>query len=257
MVMPSFNQRRYIVEAVSSVLDQAGVRVELLVLDPGSTDGSREALENLQNKYGPSLRLVFEPDSGQSDAVNKGMALAKAPVLGWLNSDDRLCAGALQQVVRSLNPSVPTWIYGQANVIDGEGRPTSSFITTYKNIRSKRFSMFKLLQENFISQMAVFWTRPLWEKAGMLATDKHLDMDYDLWLRFAKVVQPSVLHVPLASFRVHAAAKGSVQSAAQLVAAFETAREHSQNMGLRGQVALGIHRVLSARTKLIYKLSKP
>src|SRR5512139_2923338 len=92
IVMPCYQQVAYLEEAVRSVLDQEGVAVELLVMDPGSTDGSRELLLRLKNEYGESLQLHFAPDDGQSDAIKRGMALARGTVLG------------LAQFRRSLSP---------------------------------------------------------------------------------------------------------------------------------------------------------
>ncbi len=255
--MPSFNQCRYLEEAVRSVLDLQVVPVELLVMDPGSTDGSRELLLQLKEEYGEKLKLCFEPDSGQSDAINKGMSLASGHVFGWLNSDDRLQPGVLKLVVEHLHDVRPAWLYGQAGMIDEAGRPVSGFIVRYKNWRGRRFSRLKLVTEDFIPQMAVFWTRPLWDMAGGLDEQRHLDMDYDLWFRFARIVAPMVLTEPLADFRVHGQAKGSQQSAAQLDAAYHTARQYAADLGWQGQAALLVHRLFSLRTRLIYRLIKP
>jgi glycosyltransferase involved in cell wall biosynthesis len=257
IVMPSFQQAAYIEEAVRSVLDQEGVDVELLVMDPGSTDGSRELLQTLKKEYGERLLLHFAPDQGQSDAVNRGMALARGRVLGWLNSDDRLRPGALARVSSRLDGPEPRWLYGKAGMIDCQGRHHADFIVSYKNWRGRRFSIYKLLTENFISQMAVFWNRSMWERAGKLDVQRHLDMDYDLWLRFAQVVEPAVLPVELADFRVHSAAKGSLRAADQLDAALATARLRAAGLGSKGQAALIIHRLLSWRTRLIYRWLKP
>lgn len=257
IVMPCFNQRRFLSEAVESVLCQPGVNVELLVMDPGSTDGSRDWLKAAEPKYPGRLRLFFQPDNGQSDAVNKGLAQARGQIMGWLNSDDRLRPGALEAVTASLSIGVSDWAYGRCGVIDELGREAGSFVTAYKNFRGRRFSRFKLLQENFISQMAVFWTRALWDEAGGVDVDKHLDMDYDLWLRFSACATPKVLKQYLADFRVHADAKGSVAMAEQLEAARLTAESHAQGLGAQGQVAIGIHRLLSKRTKLLYRFLKP
>ena len=133
----------------------------------------------------------------------------------------------------------------------------ASAITAYKNVRARRFSRFKLLQENFISQMSVFWTRALWDLAGGLNLSKHLDMDYDLWLRFSAIAEPRVLTDYLSDFRIHASAKGSVAASEQLKAAFETAAEHARSLGVRGQCALLAHRLLSTRTQLAYRFLKP
>ena len=255
--MPSYNQAEFLEEAVRSVLDQEGVSVELLVLDPGSTDGSRELLGRLRVEYGERLRLFFEPDEGQSDAVNRGMTQATGRVLGWLNSDDRLRHGALARVAVRLDRDRPAWLFGRAGMIDNEGRPITSLIVRYKNWRGGRFSRLMLLTENFIPQMSTFWNRAMWERAGGLDTTKHLDMDYDLWLRFAGVADPELLGDELADFRVHGAAKGSVQAGEQLAAAFETARAHSGSLGWRGRGALLLHRLLSLRTRLLYLLLKP
>ncbi len=257
VVMPSYNQVSFLEEAVRSVLDQAGVEVELLVMDPGSTDGSRQLLVRLGEEYGGRLRLIFEPDQGQSDAVNRGMALAAGRVLGWLNSDDRLRPGALARLAGHLDHDRPAWLYGRSGMIDGEGRGISSLIVRYKNWRGGRFSRLKLLTENFIPQMATFWNREMWERAGGLDTRKDLDMDYDLWLRFAAVAEPAVLADELADFRVHGAAKGSVRTGEQLAAALATAREHGAALGWRGRAALAVHRLLSLRTRLLYLLLKP
>jgi glycosyltransferase involved in cell wall biosynthesis len=257
IVMPCHQQVVFLEEAARSVLDQRGVTVELLVMDPGSTDGSRELLVRLREEYGERLVLHFTPDNGQSDAVNRGVALARADVLGWLNSDDRLRPGALAKVVDVLHALEPAWTYGRAGIIDETGRPRSGQIVRYKNWRGRRFSILKLLTENFIPQMAVYWNRPLWERAGGLDLAKHLDMDYDLWLRFARVTPPVVLTDELADFRVHGAAQGSLQTGAQLDAAYATARQHAADLGWAGRWALLSHKLLSLRTRVIYRWLKP
>ncbi len=257
IVMPSYQQAAYLEEAVRSVLDQRGVDVELIVMDPGSTDGSRDLLQYLKSEYGAKLILHFARDAGQSDAVNRGMALISGHVLGWLNSDDRLRTGALAKVVPLLQREEPAWLYGRAGIINAEGRPILSFIISYKNWRGKRFSSAKLLTEDFIPQMSVFWNRPMWEQAGGLNLEKHLDMDYDLWLRFAFIAEPYVLTDELADFRVHGAAKGSRQTEEQLDAAYTTAREHAGSFGMKGRCALMLHRLLRLRTSIIYRWIKP
>ena len=257
IIMPCFQQVRFLEEAVRSVLDQNFDGVELLVMDPGSKDGSRELLVALYEEYGDRLVLHFEPDQGQSDAINRGMAMARGRILAWLNSDDRLRPEALAKIGAWLDTSLPRWIYGCAGMIDGQGRSHSSFIVQYKSWRGQRFSRLKLLTENFIPQMAVFWNRAMWEQAGGLDNERHLDMDYDLWLRFASVSEPRVLSDTLADFRIHQEAKGSLQTESQLDAAFATAQKYASECGWRGAVALVVHRILSWRTRLLYRWMKP
>jgi hypothetical protein len=185
------------------------------------------------------------------------MAQAGGRILGWLNSDDRLRPGALAKVAGWLDSPQPRWVYGQAGIIDAEGRPQTSFIVRYKTWRGRRFSRLKLLTENFIPQMAVFWNRALWDLAGELDRRRHLDMDYDLWLRFARAADPLVLPEVLADFRVHGEAKGSRQTGAQLQAALATARQHAADLGWKGEAALLLHRLLGWRTGFAYRWVKP
>jgi glycosyltransferase involved in cell wall biosynthesis len=257
IVMPCYQQAAFLEEAVRSVLDQKGVDVELLIMDPGSTDGSRELLLVLEREYGDRLRLHFAPDEGQADAINRGMGLARGSILGWLNSDDRLRSGALSQIVPFLDSAEPHWLYGRCGIINERGRQISRGIVWYKNLRGRRFSLYKLLTEDFIPQMATFWNRSLWGLAGGLDKNRHLDMDYDLFLRFAKAARPAVLTAYLADFRVHSGAKSSLRMIQHMGDALQTARHHASGLGWRGEMAIFLHRIYGVRTRMIYRLIKP
>jgi len=255
--MPCYQQVQFVEEAARSVLDQEGVNVELIVMDPGSTDGTRDRIDALKAIYGERLQRHYAPDRGQADAINRGMTLARGQILGWLNSDDRLRPGALCQVSRVLNGSEPQWLYGRCGMIDDEGKAISPYIVWYKNFRGKRFSLYKLLTENFVPQMATFWNRALWDQVGGVDVKRHLDMDYDLFLKFARITSPVVLPATLADFRVHKGAKSSVQTFEVMDDALRTARQHARGLGLRGRIAMVLHRLYGLRTRVIYRLIKP
>lgn len=257
IVMPSYQQVAFLEEAVRSVLDQDGVEVELLVMDPGSTDGSRELLLSLQEFYGGRLKLHFSPDDGQADAINRGMAMASGTVLGWLNSDDRLRPGALRQLTPYLSRPASSWVYGRCGIIDEQGRQIAPYILWYKNFRGRRFSMHKFLTEDFIPQMATFWNRSMWDQAGGLDKTHYLAMDYDLFLRFAKISDPVTLKSYLADFRIHRQAKSSLKVKEHLQEAYSIVRIHARGTGWRGRLALVLHQVYAVRTRIIYWLTKP
>ena len=120
IVTPSFNQARYIEATLNSVLDQDYPEIEYIVIDGGSSDGSRQILE----RYSPRLAdWVSEPDQGQTDAINKGFARARGEILAWLNSDDAYHPGALRRAaaVFAACPEV-RWLMGRPTVFDPEGR---------------------------------------------------------------------------------------------------------------------------------------
>ena len=85
VVTVSFNQRQYLEEALTSVLEQDYPAIEYIVVDPGSTDGSRELIESFRDRL---ASIVFEADQGAADGLNKGFQRASGDIFGFLNSDD-------------------------------------------------------------------------------------------------------------------------------------------------------------------------
>jgi glycosyltransferase involved in cell wall biosynthesis len=204
IVTPSYNQGQFIERTVESVLSQAGeFELEYLVVDGGSTD---ETLSILR-RYEGRLRLVSERDRGQSDALNKGFRMVSGDVVAWLNSDDTYAPGALQDVVRALTESGRRWCFGECLVVDEHDREIRRIVSRYKNWSSRRYSPRRLLAGNFIPQPATFFRRELLEEVGPLDESLHMAMDYDLWLRFARVAEPAFVPRPLASFRWHGGSK--------------------------------------------------
>ena len=91
IVTPSYNQGRFIEETILSVLNQDYPSIEYIVMDGGSTDQTLDILR----KYTGRLTWYSEKDKGQSDAINKGLRLAKGEILAYLNSDDTYLPGAI------------------------------------------------------------------------------------------------------------------------------------------------------------------
>ena len=102
VVTPSFNQRRFIGEALASVQLQNYANCEHLVIDGRSTDNTVDLLRNLtEGKEQSKIVWISEQDSGQSEALNKGFRLAKGDIIGWLNSDDRYRPGCFERIVQA------------------------------------------------------------------------------------------------------------------------------------------------------------
>ncbi len=121
IITPSYNQAHYLEATIRSVLEQDYSEIEYIIVDGGSTDGSREIIERYSSRL---AWWVSEKDRGQTDAINKGFGRAHGEILAWINSDDTYEPGAVAQAVEYLqaNPQVGM-VYGDARFIDGEGRP--------------------------------------------------------------------------------------------------------------------------------------
>jgi len=199
IVTPSFNQAPYLEATIQSVLIQDYPEIEYFIMDGGSTDGSLEIIK----KYADKLAgWVSEPDKGQTDAINKGFARATGDVLAWLNSDDTYEPGAVTQAVELLaqHPEI-SMIYGDCNYIDEAGRVIGRFPAAQTDYRR--------LREGYvhIPQQASFFRADLVHRVGQLDPTFYFAMDYDLWVRLAKIAPP--LYVPhlWANFRLHRDAK--------------------------------------------------
>ena len=99
LVTPTYNQAATIRETIESVLGQDYADLDYWVFDAGSRDGTVEILRRYE--HDPRFHWVSEPDKGQSDAINKGLARCTGEVFNWINSDDYLEPGALGRVAEA------------------------------------------------------------------------------------------------------------------------------------------------------------
>jgi glycosyltransferase involved in cell wall biosynthesis len=200
IVTPSYNQAIYLEQTILSVIHQTYPRIEFIVVDGGSTDSSIELIKKYQDKidFWTSAR-----DKGQTDAINIGFKQASGDIFAWLNSDDVYQPEAVEEAVDYLskNPDVGL-VYGDANIIDNRGRVIGKFNaqqTSYQRLRRGGV---------YIPQPAAFWRACLWKKVGPLDPSYYFAMDYDLWVRLAKVSELKYLKGHTwASFRVHGQSK--------------------------------------------------
>ena len=85
IVTISYNQVKYLKQCIESVLSQQNVDIEYIIVDPGSTDGSREIINSYQN-----IIKIFKKDIGPADGLNNGFKIASGDYFGFINSDDFL-----------------------------------------------------------------------------------------------------------------------------------------------------------------------
>ena len=205
IVTPSFNQAAYLEQTLLSVLEQDYADIEYLVIDGGSTDGSPDIIK----KYASRLAYwISEKDSGQADAINKGMGRARGEIVAWLNSDDTYLPGAVAAAMKVFdeNPDV-AMVYADMLAVDERGQ-------TFNTLRYRQLTLEDLLSFQIIGQPAVFMRRSAFEKAGGLDPSFHFLLDHHLWIRIA--AQGRILHIPQtwAAARYHAKAKNRAHAAA-------------------------------------------
>ncbi len=213
IVTPSFNQGQYIEETILSVMNQNYPNIRHILIDGGSTD---QTLSIAQRYRGHFQQIISEPDKGQSDAINKGFALAEGDYFTWLNSDDQLAPGALYAAAMGFAESDCDLLAGICRIYrdgvcivqhltscaDGQPLPLTDLLDLDNGWNAGQF----------FYQPEVFFSAELWRSAGgHVKTDLYYSMDYELWLRYA--LCGAKLHVigrPLAHYRQHAEQKTHV-----------------------------------------------
>ncbi|MDD5348747.1 MAG: glycosyltransferase family 2 protein [Chthoniobacteraceae bacterium] len=198
VVVPSYQQGRFIGQTLDSLLNQNYPDLEVLVFDGGSTDETVEVLQS----YGDRIRAVSRKDHGQTDAINQGMRQASGEILAYLNSDDVYLPGTLERVARYFEDNPDALIlYGQAYYLNADG-------SVMKRYASEPWSYRRLLDVCYICQPAVFWRREVMDRFGVFDDRLDLAMDYDYWLRVGRHVPFAYLEdAYLAGSRLHADTK--------------------------------------------------
>jgi glycosyltransferase involved in cell wall biosynthesis len=197
VVIPSYNRAHYIEKTIDSVLEQKRDDIEIILVDDGSTDNTRELV---QNKYGDQVKYVYQENQGIPGARNTGIKNAQGDYIAFLDSDDCWLPGKLERQM-SLAEEHPE--YGllasrcvkiqNAGHIKKPNRPLS-----YQSRRGKSgWVLIDLFRANFIRTSSVIIRRDCFDKVGLFDEKQKQAQDYDLWLRMAAEYQVGFINEAL------------------------------------------------------------
>ena len=211
IVTPSLNQGPFLKECLDSVqaaAAAAGIPVEHLVMDGGSTDETLEILGSQSR-----ARWSSGKDGGQTEAINTGVKQTSGDIVSYLCADDLLEPDALRIVLGAFadDPEADV-VYGDAYFLESGWKRKKVAGT---------FSRQRLKKGNFLLQPAVFLRRSVFEKFGLFDASLKFCMDHEFWLRISGGTKWKYVAVPLACCRLHSDAK----TWTQLPAAWDEARE--------------------------------
>lgn len=198
IITPSLNQGSFIERTIQSVLTQDFTDFEYFIIDGGSKDETLTILK----RYSHQLRFISEPDQGQANAVNKGLAMTTGEIIGWINSDDIYYPNTFKKIITyfNANPKIDV-VYGKANHID----ELDQIIDLYP---TQEWDICELKKSCFLSQPAVFWRRRLLNQIGKLDETLNYCMDYEYWLRLAlQNISFGYLDDILSGSRLHSSTK--------------------------------------------------
>lgn len=197
VIVPSFNQGRFIGETIASTLSQDYRPIEVLVMDGGSTDATLSVLEGFAGA--PELGVWSEPDRGVVDAVNKGLRRARGDILAIQSSDDVYVPGAIAAAVEALcaEPSAGM-AFGDVEHIDDRSRVTGRDVLP-------AFSLAEYLGRlTYIPQPSAFFRSAVARSVGGWRAEVSYAADADYWIRIALRYPVVKIDRIMARYRHHA-----------------------------------------------------
>ena len=224
IVTPTLNGARFLEATLRSVRAQGYPRIEHIVIDGGSTDGSLDILRR-EGERG-TIRWISEPDDGMYDAVNKGMALAEGEIFAYLASDDAYLPWAIESVVRVFEsrPAV--------DVVFGDGTKLEEGSGVQRLRLFPPFDGASLARYESLMQPAVFWRRRLFDRIGGFDTRMRYVADLDYWLRAGTATAKFAhLREVVAIERIHPGRLSSAQAASMAAEDREMRANHASADG--------------------------
>lgn len=184
IITPTYNASLHIESCILNVTSQQCSDVEHIIIDGGSTDGTIEIISKYADKS-PHIRWISEKDSGQSDAMNKGIKMAKSEYISFLNADDFYQKNTLSDIINILSKSKPPeFLVGNCNVWD------KNRDLVYIN-RPRKLRPWHILSGQFlpVNPSAYFYQKKLHNKAGYYAVENYYNMDIEFIIMASTVTK--------------------------------------------------------------------
>lgn len=192
----SYNQAPFLEHAICSVLDQNYANIEYIVVDPGSTDGSR----NIIDRYSRGIaKIIYRPDKGPAHGLNNGFAEATGDIFGFLNADDLLEPNVVSRMVQyfSEHPEADV-VSGNSWIIDAERRRKRRFFSDRYSLKMAAYGA------SILSQPSTFFRADVFRRVNGFNTENQSNWDGELFIDLARSgARFALISEFWSSYRVH------------------------------------------------------
>lgn len=228
IIIPSKDSSQFIGYTLESILEQDFKDYEVIVVD-SSADNTLDIVKEYSDKI--KIKVIFQPPSGQVNAINLGMKSANGDIFTFINADDIYEPGALSAVNKAFTDNKECqWLYGKGKIIDVSGIYIKGIVTKFKEIWQPLCNYRVLTWMDYIVQPTAFWHKSLIDKIGYFDSQYKYSFDYDFWLRSHKTYKPVFINQYLACWRYHPQAISVVEYKEEIEQALGISRIYSTNI---------------------------
>ncbi len=201
VITPVYNGEQFVAACIQGVIDQQCPDVEHIIIDGGSNDQTVEIIQRYAAKH-PHIRWISEKDQGQSDALNKGIAMARGEILSILNVDDDYEANVLNHITEIFKAlPEPSFLVGNCNVWDGSGNLL--FVNQPRNLKLSDLLLGWDVNPIPANPAAYFYHTSLHNQVGLYRVDEHCLMDLQFILEAVQVANVTYIDETWGNFRLH------------------------------------------------------
>ncbi len=198
IIIPTYNRAKLVTYAIESVLNQTYKNYEIIVVDDGSTDNTRELI----SKYGDKVKYFYKTNSGQGSARNFGIEKSVGEYIAFLDSDDLWLPERLKMgvVILEANKDVGLVYSNSYRLVDGK-RMQRTYFDDYRPYNG--FVFKQLFYQDFIPTTSVILRKQCFTKVGLFDGGLSPCEDYDMWLRISSCFQLEYIDKALVFHRRH------------------------------------------------------
>lgn len=181
IIMPTYNRESFLPVAIESVIAQSYKEFELIVVDDGSTDNSRELI-NTYAETDSRIKYLYQENQRQSVARNYALSIARGEFICFLDSDNYWPVDKLEKSIQAFKQ------YPEADIIYGDCITIDEHGNELHRHNMRRYSgrvAALLLKDNFVSMNTTMTRRKCFDEMGGMSGKRRVADDYDLWLKFS------------------------------------------------------------------------
>jgi hypothetical protein len=212
IIIDNYNYEAFLADAIDSALAQTYPKVEVIVVDDGSTDGSRDVLE----RYEGRITAILKSNGGQASALNLGFEHSSGDLILFLDSDDMLAPTAADEVVKAWRPSLAKIQYPM-RVIDRHGKPMGRLMPRAP-LGEGRLDQIMLDAGYYICPPTSgnVWAKPILKQLLPVPELEWPHVDAYLHTLAPFFGEVGVIKEPLAGYRVHGESMSSALSGSEI-----------------------------------------